>query len=170
MPLQLFQATERCPATILELGDHRRRRFVVLLRADAFRFLSRRPVRMLRSAIVPASRPWRPKAPGPRSAPVLWALSACRHCPPTLRTPITVLQRLMRNLHLLRSSEGIGAVAPVPGLRLVFGLLLAVFRLALRRTIRSCHTSLGEHFLGLPCAGWQQQLPQMPDCGVFVGD
>src|SRR5579863_4659310 len=114
MSLQLFQAIERRPATILELGDHRRRCFVVLLRADAFRYLSREDLSACSAAQsfqrVDRGRQRRlsddPHQYFGLFLPVDIAL-------PTLRTPITVLQRLMRNVHLLRSSEGIGAVAPM---------------------------------------------------------
>ena len=87
---------------------------------------------------------------------------------PALRTPIAVLQFLMRNAHLLRSGEGLGAVAPVPGLRFGLGLLLAVFRLALCRRIGRSRTGLSEHVLGLLRTRRQQQLPQMPDGGVLI--
>jgi hypothetical protein len=160
MPLQLFQTIERRPATILELGDHRRSRFVVLLRADPFWLFSREdlPAGSTAQSFQRVDRGCQRRlSHDPHEH--LGLLLPVDVAFPTLRAAIAVFQVLMRNVHLLRSSEGIGSVAPVPGLRFVFGLLRAIFRLTLRRGIRRCRTSLGEHVLGLLRASWQQQLP-----------
>ncbi len=39
--LQLFQPIERSSGAILELGDHRRSRLIVLIRSHSFRLLGR---------------------------------------------------------------------------------------------------------------------------------
>ena len=39
LSFQLFQPVERRPSTVLQLGDHRRRRFIILIRPHSFRLL-----------------------------------------------------------------------------------------------------------------------------------
>ena len=41
LAFQLFQPVERRSGTVLELGDHRRSRFIVLIRTHSFRLLRR---------------------------------------------------------------------------------------------------------------------------------
>ena len=81
-----------------------------------------------------------------------------------------MLQCRVRNVHLPRPVKRIGTVAPVPGCSSALGCSGPSSGWLSGAGFAAAAPALASTFFVFSVLGWQQQLAQMPDRGVFIRD